>query len=203
MLDAVTEYVLSLSPAWFYLVLFLSSFVENIFPPLPGDTVTVFAGYVVGRSQQGYPGVLLATTAGGMAGFMVFYILGRRIPEEYFLHRHTRLFPASSFIKAGAWFQRYGYWVLLANRFFSVIRTVISIVAGLYRLPWYRVLLTAGLGCLIWNSLLIWAGYTLGANWRRVETILSRYNMVLLTLALVLVAAWFLRHRLRARRARR
>ena len=200
MLESITSYAASLSPVWFYAVLALSAFVENVVPPIPGDTVTVFAAYVVGRTQQGFLGVLISTTLGSAAGFMTLYALGRRIPEDYFVRRNFRFLPASSFLAAESWFQRHGYWIVLANRFLSGIRSVISIVCGLYRLPWPRVFVLALAGCAAWNLVLIYAGYMLGANWRLIDRILGDYSRLLLILAVLLAGAWWLRKRWRSKR---
>jgi membrane protein DedA with SNARE-associated domain len=201
MLESLTSYVASLSPAWFYAALALCAFVENVVPPIPGDTVTVFAAYVVGRTQQGFLGVFVSTTLGSAAGFMTLYALGRRIPKDYFVRRDFRLLPASSFLAAERWFQRHGYWMVLANRFLSGIRSVISIVCGLYRLPWPRVLGLSLLGCAAWNLLMIYAGYLLGANWMAIERILGDYSRLMFVLAVLLVGAWAFRKRRRMQRS--
>lgn len=200
MLEWITGYVASLSPAWLYTVLALSAFVENVVPPIPGDTVTVFAAYIVGRTQQGFLGVLISTTAGSTMGFMTLYALGRWIPRDYFVRRDFRFLPASSFLAAEKWFQSHGYWIVLANRFLSGFRSVVSIVCGLYRLPWPRVLLLSLLACAAWNLLLIYAGYVLGTNWRAVDRILGDYSRLMLVLALLLVGAWAFMRRRRTRR---
>ena len=204
MLEAITAYIATLSPGWFYFALLLSSFVENVVPPIPGDTVTVFAAYVVGRSQQRFLGVFLATTLGSTAGFMALYTVGRLVPRDYFIRRDFRFLPASSFAGAERWFQRYGYWIVLANRFLSGIRSVISVVCGLYRLPWQRVLVLCCVGCAIWNLLLIWAGYLLGANWILVEKIMSRYSRAVFIFAVLAVGLWlFGKRRRQARQSAR
>ncbi len=196
MLESLTNYAASLSPSWFYGFLFLSAYVENIFPPVPGDTVTVFAAYLVGRGHRGFGGVFAATTLGSTAGFMTYYWLGRLIPQEYFARRNFRFLPASSFNAAARWFQKYGYWVVLMNRFMSGARGVISIVCGLYRLPWAAVLVLATFGCAAWNAILIYAGFLAGANWMMVDRLLRDYSRILLAVGIILVVGWVLRRRL-------
>jgi membrane protein DedA with SNARE-associated domain len=200
MLESITSYVASLSPAWFYTALALSAFIENVIPPIPGDTVTVFAAYVVGRTKQGFLGVFISTTAGSTAGFMTLYALGRWIPKDYFVRRNFRLLPASGILSAERWVQRHGYWIVLSNRFLSGFRSVVSIVCGLYRLPWPRVLGLSLLACASWNLLLIYAGYQLGTNWMAIERILGDYSRLILVLAVLLVGAWALMKRRRAQR---
>jgi membrane protein DedA with SNARE-associated domain len=200
MIESITQYFVSLDPVWFYAALFLSSYMENLFPPAPGDTITVFGAYIAGRSHHSLAGVLIATSLGGTAGFMTYYWLGRFIHPDYFERKNFRLFPPAGLRKARFWFQRYGYWLVVTNRFFSAIRGVISLVCGMYRLSWVRVLACSAIGCLIWNSMLIWAGYALGSNWQAVEVIFRQYNKVLAGVAAALLGAWLLR-RLSRRRA--
>ncbi len=195
MLESITNYFAGLEPGWLYLALFISAYIENIFPPVPGDTVTVFAAYLVGRSNQSMVGVMAATTAGSSAGFMTYYALGRLIHPDYFVRKNFRFLPASSIERAGKWFRRSGSWVILLNRFFSSFRAVVSIVAGMYRLPWLRVFVLSLISCAVWNSLLIWAGYLLGTNWAAVQNILAQYSRALVVAAVVLAALWFLRRR--------
>ncbi len=202
MLDNITAYFTSLSPTWFYVALFLSAFIENIFPPVPGDTVTVFAAYIVGRSQQRFAGVFIATTMGSVAGFMTYYGIGRLVHPEYFIRKNFRFLPAASFENAGKWFRRYGNWVILLNRFLSGIRSVISIVCGLYRLPWLTVLILCLIGCSIWNLLLIWAGYVLGSNWKMIDRIFTQYNRILLFVLVLGGIAVIVRRRVLASRRR-
>lgn len=202
MLDNITAYFTSLSPAWLYVALFFSAYVENICPPIPGDTVTVFAAYIVGRSQQRFAGVFIATTLGSVAGFMTYYGIGRLVHPEYFIRRNFRFLPASNFENAGKWFRRYGNWVILLNRFLSGIRSVISIVCGLYRLPWFTVLILCLIGCSVWNLLLIWAGYLLGSNWKMIDEIFTQYNRVLLGVIVLGAIAAIVRRKLFAPRSR-
>jgi len=200
MLDSITTYLADLPPMWLYFALFLSAYVENVFPPVPGDTVTVFAGYLLGRSDRSVWGVIAATTLGSVGGFMTYYALGRLIHPEYFLRRNFRLFPASRFRLAQQWFERWGLWLVLFNRFFSGVRSVLSIVAGMCRLPWLRVLVLTGIGCAFWNGLLIWGGYLLGVNWTAIQRIFAHYNRILLGLACLSALFFILRKRLRAPR---
>ncbi|MGD0309202.1 MAG: DedA family protein [Acidobacteriota bacterium] len=202
MIDSITHYLVGLNPLWLYVALFLCAYIENIVPPIPGDTVTVFAGYLLGRTDRSAAGILISTTLGSTAGFMTYYTVGRLIHPEYFARKNFRFFPASQIELAKKWFLRYGSWVILLNRFFSGIRSVISIVTGLCRLPWLRVLLLSGMGCVVWNALLIWAGYQLGENWTSVSGFLATYNRVLAILAIVLAGVWLLRRQVSRARTR-
>ena len=86
---------------------------------------------------------------------------------------------------------------MLGNRFLSGIRSVISIVAGIYRMSWLRVLVLCLVSCAIWNGLLIWAGYLLGSNWRAIEDILRQYSRVVAAVAVLGGVVWITRRRFR------
>jgi len=197
MLEQLTHYFEALDPGWLYLAFGISSFLENIFPPIPGDTVIVFAAYLVGRTGKNLVEVLIATTIGSTLGFMTFFLLGRLMPLEYFLSRDFRLLPAARIRQAGDWMQRYGLWIVLANRFLSGVRSVISITAGMYRLSWPRVLLLATVSAAVWNGLLLGSGYLLGSNWILIEEILRQYSRILLLVFLALGLILLLRRRSR------
>jgi membrane protein DedA with SNARE-associated domain len=196
MIDSITHYLIGLNPLWLYVALFLCAYIENIFPPVPGDTVTIFAGYLLGRADRSAAGILISTTLGTTAGFMTYYMVGRLIHPGYFARKNFRFFPASQIELAENWFRRYGSWIILLNRFFSGIRSVISIMTGMCRLPWLKVLLLSGIGGVVWNALLIWAGYLLGENWTSVSGFLATYNRVLAIMAVVLAAVWLLRRQI-------
>jgi len=199
MLEAVTNWFAVLDPVWLYTALFVAAYLENILPPVPGDTVVVFAAWLVGRTTHDFGAVFLATTAGSQAGFMTYYALGRLIAPDYFERRNFRLLPAESFVRARRWFERWGYWVVLVNRFLSGVRSVISIVCGMYRMSWLRVLVLSSAGAAVWNGMLIGAGFLLGSNWKAIEGILQKYNQALLAAAGLAALGLWLRARRRAR----
>jgi len=201
MLDAITNSFAALDPAWLYAALFLAAYVENVLPPIPGDTVVVFAAWLVGRTSHDFWPVFLATTAGSEAGFMTLYALGRLIDPDFFARRKFRLLPPESFALARQWFERWGYWVVILNRFLSGVRSVVSVVCGMYRLSWIRVLVLSTAGCAVWNGLLIGAGFLLGSNWKAIEGIFRRYNQILLAGAALALVVWWLRARRRRKPA--
>ena len=203
MLDGVFNHLLTLSPGWFYFALFAGAYLENIFPPVPGDTVTLFGAYLAGRTERSLTVVFLSTNLGSIAGFMTYCFLGRLIRPDFFVRKNYRFLPASKIEKAGLWFRRWGYWIVLFNRFMTGIRSVISIVCGMYGLPWLRVLIVASIGCTIWNLLLVRVGYSLGTNWPLIDRILRQYSRIFLGASLVLLAVWLLRKKTSAPRASR
>jgi membrane protein DedA with SNARE-associated domain len=186
-LDAVK----SLDTVWIYTIIFFSGFFENCIPPIPGDTVTVFAAYMVGTGRLNYFSVFFTATAGNLTGFMTMYHIGRYFGKDFFMRRNFKFFPKESFEKTEAWFNRYGYRLILINRFLSGFRSVISIFAGMTQLKRRKIIPLAFLSACMWDGVLIYAGFLLGDNWKYIDEILRRYNKVVLTL-MVLALVYFI-----------
>ena len=197
MVDSLASWLAALNPALLYTALAVSSFLENIVPPVPGDSVVLFGSYLAARTHMSFTNVLIATTLGSEAGFMTYYLLGRLIDPARLAARGYRFIPTGKIEQAHRWFVRWGLGVVLLNRFLSGVRSVISIVSGMSRLPWPRVLLLSTIACLMWNLILVRAGFILGSNWQLVETILTDYNRVVLATLAVALVAWVLVRRIR------
>ena len=200
-LEQLVQRIGELPPPWAYAVLALSAFLENVLPPVPGDTVVVFAAYLAGRGALDWLPVYAATCLGGTAGFVLMYAIGRWQGRGFQQGGgwRARVFPQRRLQRAERWLRRYGAWLVLANRFLSGVRSVIALSAGFAGLGWVTV---AGLGLLsmaLWNGLLLYAGLALGENWERVSGLLSRYNRAVIALLLIGAAAIGLRLWLRRR----
>jgi membrane protein DedA with SNARE-associated domain len=178
-----------------YLILGLSSFIENIFPPAPGDTFIAFGAFLVATQRLHFAGVYISTSLGSLAGFMFLFWIGGLLGKRFFIKRDYRFFRAEKITRAETWFRQYGYYIILINRFFPGIRSVVSITAGISRLQTIKVLVLAFLSCSVWNLLWIGMGYTLGSNWdmakAKIETIVSSYNLsILILFGVVLLIFW-------------
>ena len=195
MQDLVNGFVEEVSrwdPLWGYLAVALSAFLENVIPPVPGDTVVVFSAYLVGRGVFHWGPVYAATCVGGTAGFMLMYHLGKTRGRALVGRSKGRFFGEEQLAVAEIWLQRYGSWLILANRFLSGIRSVIALAAGLGNLSWRRVALLGGLSMAVWNGALLYAGMLVGRNWESVIEALRQYNQVALGVVfLVLLGVFF------------
>ncbi len=202
-LDQFLNFLGSLPPFLVYIFLGISAFVENIFPPIPGDTITAFGAFLVGVGKVGFLGVYLSTTLGSIVGFMALFWVGMVLGRAYFVRRDYWFFRAEDIVKAETWFRRYGYWLVLFNRFLPGIRSVISVSGGISGLKAGKVTALALLSCAIWNLLWILIGYSIGSNWSAIRQgmsrIMVRYNMAVLILAGLVVIALFLRAYIRRR----
>ena len=194
-LDSFLELLGSLPDFFIYFLLGLSAFVENIFPPIPGDTITAFGAFLVGTKRLNFFGVYLSTTLGSLAGFMSLFWIASLFGTRFFIESDHRIFKARDISRAEDWIRKYGYYLILLNRFFPGIRSVISIAGGLSRLKGLIVALLALACCSVWNLFWIWFGYTMGSNWKTIRGkmahVMVQYNMIALII-LGLVVLFFL-----------
>ncbi len=173
-----------------YVILFLSAYVENIFPPIPGDTVTLAGAYLVGVGLLNFWGVLVATTLGSILGFMTIFLLAYWLEWKVIEKYQPRWVSKAHIDRVQGWFRRYGYWIILANRFLSGARSVISFLAGLSKMRTGFVFFLALVSCFVWNGMIILLGTLVGKNWRTILTWLKLYNKIVVGGLIVLLAGY-------------
>jgi membrane protein DedA with SNARE-associated domain len=176
-----------------YLGVFALMALENIFPPIPSEMIMPFAGFVVARGDLNLIGVLLAGTAGSVAGALPWYYAARvygcarlkRLTE-----RHGRWLTISSdeIDTALAAFKKHGRKTVLFGRLIPAVRTLISVPAGLGEMPLGQFLLYSGIGSLAWAGLLTAAGFLLENKYKEVATWVDPVSKVILGAML----AWYL-----------
>ncbi|WP_394269083.1 DedA family protein [Qipengyuania sp.] len=168
--------ILSAIAAGGYFGIFLLMALENIFPPIPSEIIMGYGGVLVARGEMSFWPLLLIGTAGTVAGNMVWYWLGARWSEDQihaFVDRHGRWLTMEweEFDKARTLFRRHGDWVVFFLRFSPLLRTIVSLPAGLAKMQLWRFLLFTFLGSIIWNGALIWGGKKLSGLIEEYETI--------------------------------
>ena len=151
----------------------LLTFLETIFPPLPSELFMPLAGYVASRGTLSLPGVIAAGTLGSLAGAWFWYAVGRaigldRAREVAARHGRWLTLHPRDIDRGNAWFERHGGAVVMFGRMMPAIRSVVSVPAGIAHMPVARFLALSAVGTVIWTSLLMTAGYKLGADYGRV-----------------------------------
>lgn len=193
-MDVVEKTILwlqQLSPFGVMVAIFLICYVENVFPPSPSDVLLVFAGTLIGIGTVGFFPSLLVATLGSTLGFMTAYAAGRYFEKEVIEGRFSRWLPVETFSKVEALFRKYGYGVIIANRFLAGTRAIISFFAGMSRMNFVPTTLLCAVSATVWNALLLWLGKSLGGNWREAGNYLATYS-TFVTVILVVIAAVFL-----------
>jgi membrane protein DedA with SNARE-associated domain len=188
MVEFLENLFTNITPAMAYLVLGLSAFTENVLPPIPGDTVVVLGAYLISIGQLNFWGVYVSTTLGSVVGFMTMYYIGRKFGRSFIYKKsRSKIFKEDDIRKVEIWFGKWGYWVIIANRFLSGTRSVISLFAGLFHLNVLLVTALCLISALIWNGLLLFAGMMVGNNWGLISDIISQYNKVLIALTVIII----------------
>jgi len=178
----------------------LTNAVDSIVPVVPSEVVLPIAGFAAARGELNLVAVIVWTTLGSVAGSLVVYALGALLGRDRVRALAVRvpLVTAHDVDRSEAWFARHGPKTVLFGRMLPVFRVLISVPAGVQRMPLHRFAGYTALGSLVWNAVFVVAGYLLGAHWRRVE----EYGGVLSTIVIalvVLVVGYFVVGRVRLR----
>jgi membrane protein DedA with SNARE-associated domain len=186
-----------------YAGLALLMLAETVFPPIPSEAVLPLAGFLVERGEFSLIAVLATSTAGSVLGAVVLYEAARRGGRPFALRflRFGRLDPAR-LDDAERWFAKRGAIVVLVGRCIPGVRSLVSLPAGLLRMPRWEYLLFTFIGSALWNTLLVGTGYVLGAQWEQVADVIGPLSKPLLGLAVLGGGALLLWRGLRARRTR-
>lgn len=199
MLESAIEFIQQLSPIGILLFACFITFTENVFPPSPSDLLLVFCGTLVGLGTIGFIPLTLMATAGSTAGFALMYWIGLKFEKATTKKRKMKFISADLLLKVEGWFQKYGYWLIIANRFMSGTRAVISFFAGMTRLDFLKTLSLSAISALLWNGILVFFGMKLGQNWRTISDYLSTYGKIIggvvAIIAIIFAVRWFLKRR--------
>lgn len=199
-LNELLQWLLQFDPLWVYLFIFLFAFIENLFPPSPSDTLIVFAGALAGMERGNFFLALFSATAGSVLGFMTMFTIGRWFGNSIVEKRKIPFISLEGVHRIEAWFAKYGYWLIVANRFLTGTRAVISFVAGMSNLSFARTTVLSGFSALVWNAILVYAGYSLGSHWEDVGSYLQTYSTIVTIVVVVAITAVVVRYFVRRSR---
>lgn len=172
---------------------------ENLFPPLPSEVVLPMAGLTASRGSFTLAEALIWTTVGSVVGAFVLYGLGRWLGADR-LRRIAEKMPlmkGEDVDKSVAWFERHGSAAVFFGRMIPLFRSLISIPAGVAKMPWWKFGLLTAAGSLVWNTIFVMAGFLLGENWHVIETYADIFQYIVIAV-IVAAVAWFLFVRIRA-----
>ncbi len=142
----------------------LAAFAENIFPPLPADTVVALGAFVAARGAGSATGAWAATMVGNLLGAMSMFTLGRRLGIAWFTTRYPKVFPLQITTRVAEGFRARGVPVLIVSRFLPGVRAVVPPVAGAMGMRPLRAALAMTLASGVWYGLVCWLAFTAGAN---------------------------------------
>jgi len=168
-----------------YVGIALLMLLEAVFPPIPSELIVPFAGFAAGQGTLNVFGVILAATVGSLVGMLPWYFIGRLFGLERVKWLADRIgrwfaFNADEIDYAARVFQRWGKPIVLVGRLFPILRTLISVPAGLAKMNFPTFALFSAIGMLIWNSVLVGAGYLLHEHYHLVESWLDPLTWLVL-----------------------
>jgi membrane protein DedA with SNARE-associated domain len=165
---------------------------ENLFPPLPSEAILPLAGFAASTGRMSLVAVLLWTTAGSVIGALALYGVGALLGRDRTVALAARLplVKVSDIERTEGWFLRHGTKAVFFGRMIPVFRSLVSIPAGVARMPLPVFLTLTTLGSALWNTAFVLAGHALGAHWAQVTDVVSAYSKLVLVAAALAVVAF-------------
>jgi membrane protein DedA with SNARE-associated domain len=197
--QGILDWLAALPPVALYLTMFVFAAIENVFPPLPADTVVAFGSFLAARGQGTIAGAFLATWAGNLSGAALMYGAGRKYGSERIQRRLLKDESASAGSRLHALHSQYGMLALFVSRFIPGVRALVPPFAGALHLPFIPSLIVMGVASGIWYGLISYLAFRVGANWNMLQRTIVEYGRVATIIALAIVIAgvvvWVVRRR--------
>ncbi len=176
------QWILETMSRYGYLGLALLIMAENLFPPIPSEIILTFGGFMTTYTQMHIPGAVLSATVGSVGGAIILYQAGRLLSPDRMeavlsgrIGKVLRL-KKENLQKASAWFDSKGNYTVFLCRFIPIIRSLISIPAGMANMALGRFLWMTVLGSFLWNLALICAGAAAGSSWQKAVEYFGSYT---------------------------
>lgn len=184
-METIITSLQALDPFWVYVSIFLIAYIENIFPPSPSDVMIVAAGYLVGIGHIDLTTSLLVSTLGSTTGFMTMYKIGDWFGLRIIETGKIKFLPLESVHKVETWFRKYGYWLIVINRFLSGTRAVVGFFAGMAEVRFLPTAILCFVSAMVWNGILLYAGTLLGEHWQSIGDYLTTYSQIVTGIVLI------------------
>ncbi|WP_438314495.1 DedA family protein [Sporosarcina sp. FA9] len=197
------EWIIGFMSQFGYFGVFLLIMLENLFPPIPSEVILTFGGFMTTQSELTRIGVIGAATVGSVIGAMILYSVGLLVDVsvlERFVDRFGSMLRLTrkDIHRAEVWFNKFGPWTVVFCRLVPLIRSLISIPAGMANMNFPLFVLLTTIGSLIWNTVLVSIGVTVGANWELIVHYMDIYSYIvyiILAFSGVAVCFWYIRFR--------
>lgn len=165
---------------------------ENLFPPLPSEVILPLAGFTASQGQMSLWEALVWTTIGSVVGALALYWIGAALGRDrvVVLAEKMPLMKVSDIERTESWFAKHGAKTVFFGRMIPVFRSLISIPAGVNRMPLATFTLFTTLGSLTWNTIFVLAGYVLGENWALVEGYVGIGSKVVIGLVVLAIVVF-------------
>ena len=177
--------------------------IENLFPPIPSEVILTFGGFMTTTTELNIPLMIVAATIGAVVGAAILYGIGtlldvERLDKIVDKYGNILRITHADIHKADSWFDRYGFWTVFFFRFVPLIRSLISLPAGMANMNFGLFLLFTTVGTVIWNTVLIYLGAAVGSQWETIVHYMDIYSnvaYVILGIIGIAVIIWYIRKR--------
>lgn len=170
-------------------------FLENLFPPIPSEVILPLAGVTAAGPDHAFAEMLAWSVAGSLSGAWVLYGLGRLLGPTRLRTIFLRmpLIHVDDYDRTVEWMDRHGRKGVLLGRMVPGVRSLVSIPAGLYAMPFWMFTLLTLIGSTIWNSIFVTFGYVLGSNWVLIEPYTDLFSHAVYAIIAIIIIVWFIR----------
>lgn len=187
MFEQIFEFLKHADPFLIYATLILFSFIENVFPPSPSDVIVIIGASLIANTIPQYFYVLVGTSIFSALGFILMYYVGHFFGEKIIRHHKLKFINDDDLNKTDLWFSKYGFYLIIANRFLPGTRSVISFFAGIHRLNVVKTFIAASISAFLWNAIIIYVGYLLGNNINSIDKFFSTYSNFITIITVLIV----------------
>lgn len=197
MVEDIIAFLQQINPVLIYIAVFGIAFIENIFPPFPSDVIVAFSGALAAVTDISLPLVIIFAVTGSTIGFITMYFIGKFAGDKILEVGKIKFISPEAIFTVERWFQKYGYWLIVANRFLAGTRAIISFFAGMSELDLKRTAILSAISSLIWNLILIFVGFYVGHNLSKISEYITTYNKIvfgiIILVALIYVIKFFVK----------
>jgi membrane protein DedA with SNARE-associated domain len=194
MIESILTQFSNLTPFWIYMTVFFFAYIENIFPPSPSDIVLVVGASLIGTGVVSFLPIFLAATAGSLAGFLTAFIIGWQFDKKLIHSGKLKFINIESIDKVETAFRKWGYYLIVANRFLPGTRAVISFFAGMSRLNVNKTTILSLISSAVWNLILIYLGITFGKNIDLIDSYLKTYSTIIWVIIGIVILFFVIRY---------
>ncbi len=194
--QTIVDWISTFPPIGIYIIFTIIAYLENVLPPVPGDVLLAFSGYLAADGLLSLPLIWILTVIASVFGFMNMYWIGSKlggqIDEKKEEHILLKFINYRHFRKGKIWMYKYGQWVIFGNRFLAGTRSVISLTAGMSHLKISYTIVNSIISSALWNAALLGMGWIVRDNWIVIGEYLSAYGKVILVcIGVFLIGRYF------------
>lgn len=191
-INEILDVIFSYGSFWVYLVIFLACFVENLFPPFPGDTFILAAGALVAVDRIDLILSFITVLSGGVISVMILYFLGKNRGYNFFKRKNYRIFSSADIDKSEVYFKKYGALIILFSRFVVGFRSGLALVAGIGHYHFVKMFIYSIISYILFGSLLYYISIITVENLDRLAYYIRNYNRIVWPLLIITIVLYII-----------